>query len=640
MSNIIFYDPDFEPAVSDKLRQSAQGLTLGTGEELEAAARTGFGLLGDYQETVSDLRNRINLYRSQRPIEAAGYEIAGAVLPTALVTAATRSPKAGGAVLGSSLARNPAALQAITQFAAKNPTIASAIGALGYGVGTREGTLGERVTEDPLRLAQETAFGTGAGLVLGRAIEAGTGLASMGIDRFRRYMKDLPGKKAQRKIEAELEDAGISPEDVIEAVATGRTPAEFSENLRNLIESYQKIITPAQKKKILDRAKETREAAYDVSETALGTGGGVNILKIVKEGEAKAKTEARKAYDEIFEKDNPTLPEESTELLEGVLRKTKQAQSLIKEMETLDDVAPFYSVVNGQIKINRMPTLKEAEVLRRGVDAAADNAFTSGRGSAGQIYRDLEGQLRTVIDDVSPDLGKTRQAWNNIQTQAREFKKGQASLNKSSDQVEIEFEQVLSLGDEAVAAYRMGLASALKNKKGTPGGKTLPAKLLDPSTKEGRVAQIVLPGEKYNKAMEALDISEGAKKVAGVFGGSQTFARGEAAKKAEQVPVVTKSDLLQFIAGGPLSVAIDKGVGFVAKALGAKSKTFSDKEKVQIATILLSENQQLIKDVLADEGNLATLAKAIQDIGDKLKAGTAVSAGPTGQEAERRFSEE
>ena len=43
----------------DTARSVVQGLTFGFGEELEAAAKTGFGLIGDYDKEVKKLRKDI-----------------------------------------------------------------------------------------------------------------------------------------------------------------------------------------------------------------------------------------------------------------------------------------------------------------------------------------------------------------------------------------------------------------------------------------------------------------------------------------------------------------------------------------------------------------------------------------------------
>ena len=61
-------------------RTGLQGLTLGFGDELEAGLRTGFGLLGDYDETVGDIRKNIKDFRRENPALALGLEVGGGLL--------------------------------------------------------------------------------------------------------------------------------------------------------------------------------------------------------------------------------------------------------------------------------------------------------------------------------------------------------------------------------------------------------------------------------------------------------------------------------------------------------------------------------------------------------------------------------
>ena len=58
-------------------RTALQGLTLGFGDEAEAGLKTGFGLLGDYDETVADIRSNIKDFRRENPELALGLELGG-----------------------------------------------------------------------------------------------------------------------------------------------------------------------------------------------------------------------------------------------------------------------------------------------------------------------------------------------------------------------------------------------------------------------------------------------------------------------------------------------------------------------------------------------------------------------------------
>ena len=76
-------------------RTALQGLTLGFGDEAEAGLRTGFGLLGDYDATVADIRSNIKDFRRENPATALGLELGGGLLTGGLGAA-----RAAGTTLG------------------------------------------------------------------------------------------------------------------------------------------------------------------------------------------------------------------------------------------------------------------------------------------------------------------------------------------------------------------------------------------------------------------------------------------------------------------------------------------------------------------------------------------------------------
>lgn len=71
--------PEYEASTSDKARLVAQGATFGFADEIEAGAKTGFGLLGDYEQERDSIRSENQEFRDNAPLEALGYEIGGGV---------------------------------------------------------------------------------------------------------------------------------------------------------------------------------------------------------------------------------------------------------------------------------------------------------------------------------------------------------------------------------------------------------------------------------------------------------------------------------------------------------------------------------------------------------------------------------
>ena len=61
-------------------RTVGQGVALGFGDEIEAGLRTGFGLLGDYDKTVKDVRGNIKDFREENPYGSLALELGGGLL--------------------------------------------------------------------------------------------------------------------------------------------------------------------------------------------------------------------------------------------------------------------------------------------------------------------------------------------------------------------------------------------------------------------------------------------------------------------------------------------------------------------------------------------------------------------------------
>jgi len=118
--------------VSGLIRTLGQGAGLGFGDEIEAGFRTGFGLLGDYDKTVGDVRADIKDFARENPITALAAEIGGG-----LVTGGIGGARAAGSALGR---------KAISKFG--TPVFAGGIGATEgtiAGAGAGEGAGGRLV---------------------------------------------------------------------------------------------------------------------------------------------------------------------------------------------------------------------------------------------------------------------------------------------------------------------------------------------------------------------------------------------------------------------------------------------------------------------------------------------------------------
>jgi len=197
-----------KPVEDQKLRSIAQGLTLGFSDEIEAAGKTAVSKIGQlfggegksYDDSLDEIRDKLEAYRGAKPMEALGYELGGAVVPAlgaGLFTFGT-----GGAAVGTATAARVA------------PTLARAakIGAIEGGIagfGTGEGGFKDR--------AKSAAVGTALGGTLGAAIPVAGQQVKRGLQTV--YKGAMPSKlgganlvDAERRIANALERDQISPD--------------------------------------------------------------------------------------------------------------------------------------------------------------------------------------------------------------------------------------------------------------------------------------------------------------------------------------------------------------------------------------------------------------------------------------------
>ena len=138
-----------------------QGLLFGFGDELEAGLRSGFGLLGDYGQTVGNIRDDIKDFQKKAPGVSISSEIGGALIPTALATIFTAPTLgSGGAAVGAGTA---------ARIAARAPGMARAVKGTTQGIKSAVGPAATDAT-----LMQIAKQGAKSGAIYGGAYGAGT----------------------------------------------------------------------------------------------------------------------------------------------------------------------------------------------------------------------------------------------------------------------------------------------------------------------------------------------------------------------------------------------------------------------------------------------------------------------------------
>jgi hypothetical protein len=538
------------------LRLGVQGLSLGFGEEAEAAARAGFGLLtgqaDDFQSAydveVKALRDKLEAAREAYPYSSMGYEAAGAILPAIAATIAT-----GGAA---------------------GPSAAGNIGRILLGP-----TGGS--------LAKGAVYG-GAG---SGAYEIGTG------------------------------EGGISErlEGVPEAVAVGTVAAPvFQLGAR---------ADDAARKAIRDRAQRAREAAKGETQKILQGDTDANVIRLFKEGQEAARTKASSAYDVVFDA-FPEVPASISPIIQKILN-TEEAilDSSLQLIKTAGVDEPFFDVVNGRVKLNKAPTLREAENIRR----ALDDLIGRSKGNLRHEYKNLERELRGALDAAAPELSKVRQTWSNIMTGSEAFEEGRRVFGKSSDEVEILFEDYAAKGPDALAAFRQGLMDAIRTKSETGAKSSLPRLLTDMDAKQAKIFATIFPADEYDKAYKLWDRAKRSQMVADELGSSPTAER--TARQASAGMGGAISDVAEALQLNPAAVG-----RLMSRGLSVLGQRVSDQQKAQVIKILMSEDPKLVERVLKDNTGWDIVQKRVIDIFRGLEGPAAKAGALVGSKAPEPFT--
>ena len=601
-------------SISNMARLAGQGLTLGYGDEIEAgiASINPFDRRS-YDQALSDTRTNIDAFRQMRPGTATALEIGGAVLPTALAALATLPAGGSGAA--------PIAAGTAARVA---PTLSrTALTGLGegavYGFGTGEGGLGNRAASAAIDAPLGAVGGVGTNIAL-RA--AGKPLGAV-LDIARRSFGNRGGKRIEAELQKLVQRHAASNQmtfdqavdDIVSKIGTpqegGRIMADISDDLRGTLRAYKASATGSANpitQTVERRSIDARGIAQDRMQESLTKTSG-NILRLFNKGAAATKRAASNEYDKIWE----TGAEADADILEALrdaLGRNADLANDAKELARVDKAGDdFFEVLeDGTIEFTGPVTLHQAEIVRRAISDNAKSSFKRGKGSLGESYSNLEGNLREAIDASSPELAQVRSVWAQISRQQEVFEKGQKALGKSADQVAIDFEELVAEGPEVVNAFRTGLMSSYRAKFADRSRKSLAKHLKDNESKDGMIVRMVIPedelDEVINRVELAADTAETAGKVLGNSATAETTAR-----IADMGSTAVAEDVISALNANPLAVG-----RLLFRAKSALQSGLTDADKQRVAELLISEDPRTVMRALRDDSQLAKLQSKINGL--------------------------
>jgi len=296
-------------------------------------------------------------------------------------------------------------------------------------------------------------------------------------------------------------------------------------------------------------------------------------------------------------------------LSEALRRMPDAANELNTIYKTQGKLVPFFSVAeNGAIKIERMPTVEDAEIVRRALAEATSAAYKGGKGTIGEPLSDLEKTLRKQLDNEAPDLAATRQNWSNLNKARDAFDTGRKILTGDTEEKLFTIEQILQRGNDGeIKALRAGFMNQIKNKFGRTG--KIAQRLANEDTAEGQIFRALYPdpfeAQRVARNLETAGIARDVKQR--VEGGSPTTPMAEAARRIGSN--VSAGDVQGAMVGDIRSIArIGKGL------IDSMAPSLTPRQREQVVGIIMTEDPQILRRALTDDTALATLQRKIGQI--------------------------
>lgn len=572
-----------EAVPTQRLRTAAQGLTLGTADEIEARAIS-LATGRPYAEVLDEVRGKIKAYQEARPGEAMAAELAGAVVPAFI-------PGGGPATLGRMATRG---------------AIEGGI----YGFGTGEGGFAERAA----RVPGGAATGAAGGVVAGTAVRAGGAAVNALTDATRRLVGRRGSSIVENEIQRLVEQTGRSADQIADDIINGRILAE-NETIKAAVRSLRsgggeasRVLTEALER----RAPAQREAAMGALRGGLSDVAEPSALQAQRRSDEAVRVAERQAYAQF---ETMPAPEELTDALADTLRRVPSAS---KEVEIAlgaeTGQTPFFKIdEEGVLEFTRTPTVAEAERVRRAVANRATALYRESMGGAGEAVAGAERGLRDVIDMSIPELATVRGQAAAVRASRDSFEAGRKSLAGDVNEKLAEFSKLTD--PQQIAAYRAGLMSALEARAATGTRQSMIRNLADETMKEGRILREVFPQDQLDTVINAIEnarTSEAARQF--VLGGSPTAeTMMEAGRRGMGFNVSDITGVLQ----GDLGAISNLARSFADRF----ARDLTDAERTRVARILVSEDPDLVRRAIQDEGAMAALQQRVQQLTATATAG-------------------
>lgn len=587
-----------EPEAPGELtRFTAQGLTFGFSDEIEAAVRSAASKVSSDPRTYEDIRNEIRgqlkAYETANPGKALSAELAGAILPS-IVMSMTGVGTAG---------------------AATNLSRVIGVNALQGGVEA----LGKSESENASGMqAAETGTGAGVGATVGTAFEKILGRAgSAGIKVYnalrKRYGSGYNDAIGKYMLDVMESTGAKNIDDVIEMIKNGEVIGDnpvLVNEIKAIVNSGGEAADTTLRLSA-QRAGETQEQAVGSINRALDPDGqNDNLYARVMDDEADEMADLGDRYRDKYG-EFPNVPNIIALKMKGILLKNPEAQKILIKIYKNDPTSsPLFKTVKDpdtgmdKIEFIREPNLHDAERLRRRINTMQRKEVETGDPDLGRQYGRVEQSLRGDIDKFSPDLALVRADFSVAKSKSDAFNQG--SRKGLSGKPDEQADKMRGMSDDMLESYRQGTLHSFRNQKRATSYNI--QQLAKEGENQNLNIQQMIPEDQANGVMDNISTAAAARQMNNAIQpkyGSPTQALQKIDARVSQGPGITGTDVLRASQGDPMAIT-----GMIGDIIGffKSNKGYTDAERSKVAEILFSSDPQFVTNLLKDETNWGKIA--------------------------------
>jgi hypothetical protein len=381
------------------------------------------------------------------------------------------------------------------------------------------------------------------------------------------------------------------------------------------------------------RAKRKRLEALSGVKSGLSTTTDENVLRATRMNEADWKQTQTDGYKEVFDQADD-ISQDLSDVTLGAVKQLPDAMTDINNIYTAKKLVPLFKQLdNGSIEYSRLPTLEDAEIIRRTIFEAKGKAYRAGSGGLGEALGDVESTLRTSIDNFSPELGSVRAGYKKMMGARTQFEEGRKAFNSPPEQLEITFNKLLESGNDVdIQAFREGVMAKINDKMSRNGRKAFLGKMSDPESLEGKLFTSVFPPKQQAKVLRQLELSGTTQATSEVVIGGPTTALTNAALKQQN-----KGISVGEMVGATFTPNVRDIAAVGAKLIQDLAPNLTEAQRGKIVDVLLSDNPELVRKALTDESAMMAVQKKVAQIMQGVQAsaqrGAAYYGGTQGEEA-------